>query len=1148
MAVNAANKLITAWKGVPDWMKGAALSIGGVAVASSLVADSFNAWATAAQGTAASMELLSKSGVVAMFTTLGAAIMVLVADISTFGLWVVVSETIAGWGAAATGFGATLIELATGPVGWTILAITALGTAIYLGIKYWDDIKKAVKPVTDVLSDLSVVVGGAIVDAWNGLRDTLSGVWDWVSRLVGGFKDLASGITGAVNAGHAGDTKWDLDRHSQRGAPLTEWLKRKADERRAINESLAAASGSGGAVAEYMSLQGFNASTEDNARNKAFATSAASKYRNTGNVDEGIVLGSTRLSFPPPETGKFTKDIGGDQIKSMNNLAKLYAFLEKQGLLTEDRMKSMASTAAGLTDAFASVSLPLPNLAKQLQATFDEKVMHKDAMKKAAEALEDQTLHGADLEIAQARRVLSTEIQAAADRAGISDKSFTEEETAAYAAFQVKVNLANKTSDTIEQRLRAQNVFTRDELDKTAQQFASDYDAMLTTGLYTTEQLSTAWNNSYKAQQAAGLIATDALLAQAASAKAAANDIGNLRLSGTALEVALAQQELNTKLTGFATEYAERGRFDVMGAALAQASATKRISVARVGGEQTRAQLQVVLDDARDKYKIMTEAAVGTYNGPQIEAARQAMVDANDRMLGIVTKDWRDSFSDIANMIADLFSGINSQIGQTAQLLGKLGNVLFNKDYGGKGISATTGQKTVAALAAASEMANQLITSQSVAAMGVKGALAGAATGAMIGSLGGPTAPVTVPVAAAIGAVIGAAAGAWNQISGNAKKLREANAKATTDIQSAYKEMVVGYGGVANLQALGNILGFEIPSQAEKGTAGLAHFNALLDVVKAKVDFFDAAMQQFGFTWKDLGDTMKAVSSANAAGNLTEQFNVLVGSGIGVDKVIKGMSGALSQYVIDAISTGQKIPVSMQPILNKMVELGQITDEAARKLLGLADSTLPTWADAKAAAERYGLTIDNLGKGLQQLGTNDAAQQFINDWKTLVTLGGEDPTKIATAMSSGVNEMLQRSMRFGLELPEQMRPIIAASIAAGTLVDAAGKAITDITTLDFAPDLTTATIDLTAAINNLIEAISGGTGFIDSSTLAPGKSPERPGVPTSNDTVPAAQGDLMAFSGGRGGGTAIIQINGRTLAEIVVPEIPGVVQSYGLGI
>jgi hypothetical protein len=44
----------------------------------------------------------------------------------------------------------------------------------------------------------------------------------------------------------------------------------------------------------------------------------------------------------------------------------------------------------------------------------------------------------------------------------------------------------------------------------------------------------------------------------------------------------------------------------------------------------------------------------------------------------------------------------------------------------------------------------------------------------------------------------------------------------------------------------------------------------------------------------------------------------------------------------------------------------------------------------------------------------------------------------------------------------------------------------------------------------------------------------------------------VAFSGGGrrfgggGGGTAIIQLDRRTLAEVIVPAIPGVIQRYGL--
>lgn len=59
-----------------------------------------------------------------------------------------------------------------------------------------------------------------------------------------------------------------------------------------------------------------------------------------------------------------------------------------------------------------------------------------------------------------------------------------------------------------------------------------------------------------------------------------------------------------------------------------------------------------------------------------------------------------------------------------------------------------------------------------------------------------------------------------------------------------------------------------------------------------------------------------------------------------------------------------------------------------------------------------------------------------------------------------------------------------------------------------------------------------------------------PFSPRGTDTVPAmlTPGETVVPAGGsRRGGTAIIKVNGRVLAEVMVPEIPGVVQEYGLG-
>jgi hypothetical protein len=64
-------------------------------------------------------------------------------------------------------------------------------------------------------------------------------------------------------------------------------------------------------------------------------------------------------------------------------------------------------------------------------------------------------------------------------------------------------------------------------------------------------------------------------------------------------------------------------------------------------------------------------------------------------------------------------------------------------------------------------------------------------------------------------------------------------------------------------------------------------------------------------------------------------------------------------------------------------------------------------------------------------------------------------------------------------------------------------------------------------------------GLPPGSTLPTGTPPREPILPPGTTVAPPA--------GSRAGGTAILQLDGRTLAEVVVPNLPGVVTRYGLG-
>ena len=518
------------------------------------------------------------------------------------------------------------------------------------------------------------------------------------------------------------------------------------------------------------------------------------------------------------------------------------------------------------------------------------------------------------------------------------------------------------------------------------------------------------------------------------------------------------------------------------------------------------------------------------------------VADAQIKQIERVKDTWQTRLLGISGALNRVFANINSTAGQVVQIVTGLfqtlkdnavtlvesaGAILGNPDAIAS-IAQKTANKIVAIYSAAAEVVSQLFGSTSGGKF-ASGVLGGAAGGAGIGFLFGAPG-----VGAAIGGGVALIGGIINLIGGAAKKAREANQAATSQILDLQKNLLATYGTLYDIKVLGDAVGVQLAEAwGDRSQVGLAHFQTMMDEFTRKVKLLQDTMQQYGLTWKDLGKSMQMQTFANNAGTLLDQFNVLINSGVNVDKVIKGMSPALSQFVVDAMDTGQKIPVALQPILQKMIDLGYLTDEAARKLLGLSMDGVPAFKDVMDAAERYGLTLDDLGSKVNQLSINEQAAQLVSDFN-LFGKAGVNSEKVLQGMSKHVQDMIDNAAKFGISLPETMRPIVEAMLKAGMLTDSAGNKLANLDSISFAPDLTKATVDLTAAIKDLIVAIRGEHGSADRD---------------DRGIAPRYRGESFSGGGGAGrGGTAVLNLDGRTVAEVAVPHIPGVVQSYGLGI
>jgi hypothetical protein len=358
----------------------------------------------------------------------------------------------------------------------------------------------------------------------------------------------------------------------------------------------------------------------------------------------------------------------------------------------------------------------------------------------------------------------------------------------------------------------------------------------------------------------------------------------------------------------------------------------------------------------------------------------------------------------------------------------------------------------------------------------------GAGVGGAIGfAMGGK-------MGAAIGSAIGSLAG---PLLGGLKKLFGVglsaggilDQKATTDIKTLQTNLLKTYGTLADIDTIGKIVGVDLKAAwGDQSREGLAHFTAMMTDFEAKWKTINDLVSSGKIAWADLGAEANKLHIAQAAASIQSQFDAVLRAGGSADKAAKAVSADLNTLIVDSVKAGVKIPAALRPIIETMIRTHQLTDAAARAMLGLADDTMPSLADIKDAADRYGLSLDALGPKVQQLQITEAANQIVKDFNLLtlagadfntIMLGGDDAAK---RMGSQIQDVVSKSLTLGLELPDALRPIIEQMITAGMLTDQFGKKLTDTTKLKFAVDLKSMFETLLTKLDELIDKISNGVG------------------------------------------------------------------------
>jgi hypothetical protein len=127
----------------------------------------------------------------------------------------------------------------------------------------------------------------------------------------------------------------------------------------------------------------------------------------------------------------------------------------------------------------------------------------------------------------------------------------------------------------------------------------------------------------------------------------------------------------------------------------------------------------------------------------------------------------------------------------------------------------------------------------------------------------------------------------------------------------------------------------------------------------------------------------------------------------------------------------------------------QIADiESQRK--ALAESLVTTYDQVVQITAQYGINLDAAGEKVAQLGSTETFTGLLNNMQALERAGFDVGTML-DGMADEISNAVNRAIKFGTDVPENMKKYIESLASAGRLVDENGQAITDLSNIKWGP-------------------------------------------------------------------------------------------------
>lgn len=533
-------------------------------------------------------------------------------------------------------------------------------------------------------------------------------------------------------------------------------------------------------------------------------------------------------------------------------------------------------------------------------------------------------------------------------------------------------------------------------------------------------------------------------------------------------------------------------------------------------GVYTKAQLREMVSAAERDWQTMS-TAVDSTTGQLIFGAEEIyqawlrwfeLLQIINGEVEILERKVRD-LEAIASGLDDLGQAIGGDVGDIIRGIGGVVDawreaILAKAEYAKQPGGVATGAQQAGSLLSGAASIIGATGAGSTQQRAIMGGLAGAGAGAAIGAAFAPaTLGLSIAVGALGGLVVGLIRGGMAMT-----EYEERVRKAAEEMKELRKETLDSFGTFDRFRESASQVGIDVSRLFQ--TQDPEHFRDVLEEIEERTQRLNRAMQEYGITLADLGERARLFQVGEAAQALLDDYMALTTAGVQSQVAVRGMSGALNEFIGHALRAGIGIPQGLQPIIEQLITMGLLTENNARLMLGMAEQNLPSFDELEAAAKRYGREVAGLGQVAEQIRLGDAATTLAADFDIFTRAGVEMGT-IIEMMGDEFREFIQDAIRHGATVPEALRPLAHEMFVAGELVDENGEKLTDFSQIDFAKPLVEAVDELIAKLDELIQKfIDVGNTHVPPITIpwryGPGEGPEPPeGVPAP-DGVPMARG------------------------------------------